>query len=164
MEKKCEWCGDAFKKKPRDSALQWENRAYCSIPCANKVSKTLPPHLSFWKYTIRMGEFECWPWSGVTDQHGYGRINFMTLKFKAHRVSYEMFIGPIPDGNVICHKCDNPNCVNPKHLFAGTQKQNMMDASSKGRLNPKSLRNLRPGMAGVHGAGPLSNGDIEDVG
>jgi hypothetical protein len=82
----------------------------------------------------------------------------MTSKFKAHRVAWEMFNGPIADGLIVRHKCDNPNCVNPKHLEVGTQKQNMMDASARGRLNPKSLENLRPGHVGFHGAGPVSNG------
>ena len=83
----------------------------------------------------------------------------MTSKFKAHRVSYEMANGPIPDGLIIRHKCDNPNCVNPKHLESGTQKDNMLDASFRGRINPKSLLNLRPGEKGVYGAGTKSNGD-----
>lgn len=158
MEKSCEVCGRTFSKRPRDSQKQWLNRAFCSIACANKLKTTIAPHLYFWKYADRRGDDECWPWLGVRDNHGYGRVNFMTTAIKAHRVSYEMRHGPIPDGLVIRHSCDNPNCVNPKHLSTGTQSQNMKDASSRGRLNPKSLMNLRPGMAGFHGAGPKPRG------
>lgn len=158
MEKLCEACGQPFNKRPRDSARQWEDRAFCSLPCANTMKNTMPTHLYFWKYADRRGDDDCWPWNGVCDQHGYGRVNFMNSKFKAHRVSYEMANGPIPLGLIVRHKCDNPNCVNPRHLEVGTQKDNMKDALIRGRLNPKSLENLRPGQKGFHGAGPTSNG------
>lgn len=163
MEKNCEVCGGTFEKRPRDSATQWANRSFCSLRCANKVKKVMPTHLYFWKYAERKGIDDCWPWRGTCDQNGYGRVVFMTEKFKAHRVSYEMANGPIPDGLIIRHKCDNPNCVNPNHLEAGTQKDNMQDASKRGRLNEKSLLNLRPGTKGVRGAGPKSNGEIKNV-
>lgn len=64
----------------------------------------------------------------------------------------EQAYGAIPDGLVICHRCDNPECTNPDHLFAGTQKDNMMDCSAKGRVNPRSLHNLRPRKKGFRGA------------
>ena len=161
MEKICEVCGNPFQKRPRDSQRQWEDRSFCSLSCANKVKKTIPPHISFWKHAVRRGADECWPWNGVCDQHGYGRIHFMSSKVKAHRVSYEMMNGPIPDGLLVRHTCDNPNCVNPKHLCVGTQKDNMRDASDRGRISAKSRLNLRPGAKGFLGAGPVSNGEIK---
>lgn len=85
----------------------------------------------------------------------------MTAHIKAHRVSFEMRYGPISDGLIVRHKCDNPNCVNPNHLEIGTQMDNMLDASSRGRLNPKSLLNLRPGEKGFYGAGSKENGDMK---
>ena len=162
MEKKCETCGATFTKRPRDSARQWENRAFCSLPCANVMKKSTPTHLYFWDNVDRRGDDECWPWVGVCDGHGYGRVIFMTSVYKAHRVSYEMRNGPIPTGLVVRHICDNPNCVNPDHLLAGTQKENMQDAARRGRLNPKSLKNLRPGAKGFLGAGPVSLGEKND--
>lgn len=152
--KKCEVCGWEFQRRKRDSDAQWVERSFCSVSCSNDGKKDQPPHLRFWENVQKTDGNRCWPWLGVTDHHGYGRIAFRTQNIKAHRVSYEMHHGPIADGDVICHVCDNPNCVNPNHLFSGSQSENMQDASRKGRLNIKSLENLRPGKTGHYGAGP----------
>ena len=159
--KKCEVCGWEFQRRKRDSQAQWSERSFCSLTCANDGKKDKPPHLRFWEHAGVSDGNRCWLWHGTKDELGYGRISFRTQKFKAHRVSFEMHFGPIPDDMVICHACDNPSCVNPNHLFADTQQANMQDASRKGRLNPKSLENLRPGMVGVHGAGPKRSGEIQ---
>lgn len=92
---------------------------------------TLPDR--FWKKVQKAGEDECWNWTGATQAFGYGCIGAKGRIKSAHRVSYEMAKGPIPDGICVLHKCDNPKCVNPKHLFAGTKKDNAIDRSSKGR-------------------------------
>lgn len=64
---------------------------------------------------------------------GYGQIMQFGKMLAAHRVSFELHYGPIPLGMFICHSCDNPSCVNPEHLFIGTNKDNQQDAISKGR-------------------------------
>jgi HNH endonuclease len=76
---------------------------------------------------------QCEEYPGYRNRRGYGVIGRHTGNKLAHRVSYELHIGPIPEGMLVCHHCDNPPCINPKHLFLGTQKDNMGDCSSKGR-------------------------------
>lgn len=74
----------------------------------------------------------CWNWIG-NSYNGYGLFWNKGKQWKAHRFSYFYFIGTIPKGMNICHRCDNPACVNPEHLFLGTQKDNMQDMLKKGR-------------------------------
>ena len=75
----------------------------------------------------------CWIWHGGITGKGYGYIYNGKSRIPSHRLAYELFIGKIPDGLMICHKCDVPACVNPEHLFSGTNKDNIMDCSKKGR-------------------------------
>lgn len=81
----------------------------------------------------------CWNWTAAVNKYGYGtfwnglQIKSGPQKVLAHRWSYEFFNGPIEDGFYICHSCDNTKCVNPKHLFKGTQKDNVHDSVRKGR-------------------------------
>ena len=77
---------------------------------------------------------DCWEWTHAVNNIGYGMFRWTSDKMRtAHRVSYELFNGPIPNGMAVCHKCDNPKCVNPKHLWVGTLKQNAQDMVAKGR-------------------------------
>lgn len=92
----------------------------------------------FWSFVKKTDS--CWLWQGST-QKGYGNISAWNPKqriLKAHRLSYEIHYGEIPEGvgyHGICvlHKCDNPSCVNPKHLILGTQQDNLEDMRKKGR-------------------------------
>jgi len=79
------------------------------------------------------GNEECWLFTGSLDEHGYGQIWNGYRLVKAHRAAYEIANGPIPERMQACHRCDNPRCCNPSHLFLGTQKDNMQDAVAKKR-------------------------------
>lgn len=75
----------------------------------------------------------CWQWIAHADKDGYGVMPSNGKNIRAHRYSYEYHVGPIPDGMSICHKCDNPGCVNPEHFFVGSAKDNAQDALAKQR-------------------------------
>lgn len=75
----------------------------------------------------------CWEWEASKTYGGYGHLKFNGTMQLAHRVAYQLYIGEIPDGLYVLHHCDNRKCVNPEHLFLGTQKDNMCDRDSKGR-------------------------------
>jgi len=77
----------------------------------------------------------CWLWSGSCLPSGYGRIKASGSRHSvyAHRLSYEMHVGPIPQGMFVCHACDTPSCVNPSHLWVGTCADNHADKVAKGR-------------------------------
>lgn len=75
----------------------------------------------------------CIRFTGPLDGEGYGRIMVARVKYMAHRLSYSLNNGPIPDGYVVRHKCDNPSCINPEHLEVGTQADNIADKVSRGR-------------------------------
>lgn len=87
----------------------------------------------------------CMEWQLTKDRLGYGRLkvqlgsrdDFRTTS--AHRYAYEIWIGPIPDGMNVLHKCDNRSCINPNHLFLGTQQDNIRDMHAKGR-GPRGYR------------------------
>ena len=95
----------------------------------------LPVEIRFnTKYLINE-HTDCWEWTAATNNIGYGMFRFDNYKMRtAHRVSYELHKGPIPQGKVVCHTCDNPKCVNPDHLWVGTLKDNAQDMVNKGRV------------------------------
>jgi hypothetical protein len=122
---------------------------YCTLHYERKRTHGDPtivfPHRPlaerFWPKVVKSDG--CWLWVGAKFERGYGcivaggpRINGRPAERRhlyAHRVSYELSVGPIPDGLYVCHHCDNPPCVNPSHLFLGTATDNNRDREAKGR-------------------------------
>ena len=78
-------------------------------------------------------ESGCWIWTATANKHGYGQLRVNWKMKQAHRYSYEMHKGEIPEGKLVCHKCDVRSCVNPDHLFLGTHQDNANDMVKKGR-------------------------------
>lgn len=86
----------------------------------------------------------CWEWGGVILNNGYGQISVRQKRWLAHRLSWHIFRGVIPKDKLVLHKCDNPSCVKPTHLFIGTHLDNSMDMVKKGRTNgPRGERQGR---------------------
>lgn len=91
----------------------------------------------YWPKVAVRGPNECWEWSAKAKHaYGYGRMTAgRGVHLKAHQIGWAIANGPIPAGLLVCHKCDNPSCSNPAHLFLGTQVDNMRDAAQKGRAS-----------------------------
>jgi len=141
--KPCEACGRVFARAdlPRTHryAARWAKRRFCSRPCAD-AGRTRPADDRFvgmWEVDPVSG---CWNWTGRLGANGYGYLHEQGKTVLAHRYSYKKAHGSIPKGLFICHKCDNPRCVRPDHLFLGDQLANMRDCALKGRSSRGSQR------------------------
>lgn len=107
----------------------------------------------FWSKVDIRGEDDCWEWTAYLED-GYGKIRIAGKSVLAHRVAYELTKGPIPEGLCVCHRCDNRKCVNPRHLWLGTNADNVADREAKGR-------NRLPDCKGeAHGNAKLTAEDV----
>lgn len=122
-------CGKTFKKFAKDG----KPRKFLQ---GHKTKMTVAEYLEatkkrFWAKVAKKGKDECWEWLSVTSHDGYGRLWFRGRFSGAHRFSWMIHNETIPAGLYVLHKCDNPICVNPNHLFLGTNTDNMRDRVSK---------------------------------
>jgi hypothetical protein len=99
-----------------------------------RLGKYPSAEVAFWSHVTPGAADDCWRWHGPLNGYGYGLAQWIgSRRWRAHRLSYYLHFGPIPDDIQVLHKCDNPPCVNPNHLFLGTISNNMQDKTSKGR-------------------------------
>lgn len=131
-DKRCRACGAPLMRKARESASYYEARKYCDRSCYAAFYNAKPAWQAFAEKATQT-EGGCIEWTGYRDRKGYGRYSGAGKEVLAHRIAYVMHYGSIPAGMHIMHRCDNPACCNPQHLFAGTNSDNMADMKAKGR-------------------------------
>lgn len=115
-----------------------------------KYRKRTPLKIRLWRRIQKAGPDDCWPWTGGCCPRGYGRIGNDEKKMRnvlTHRAAYEDAIGPVPEGLNVLHRCDNPPCCNPAHLWLGTRADNNADMAAKGRANGGGLKGQKNGNA-----------------
>lgn len=128
----CETCGDSFVNVPRSGR---DPRKYCSPRCYH-ASTVIPLEDRLWSKVVKTDT--CWLFTGRRNKYGYGRLAINQghggPEIYAHRLSWQLNGGDLPNGKQVCHRCDTPNCVNPSHLYLGTMSENMRDKIERDRV------------------------------
>ncbi len=149
----CEACQAVFSVRASD-AKRGQGR-FCSRDCYRQGA-ALPLIDRFFRYVGSKTPTGCILWTGCTNKRGYGVIGSGPPRHKmivASRISYELFVGPIPETLFVLHRCDNPPCINPVHLLVGTHADNLADMAAKGRSMRGELQ---------HNA-VLTSGDVREI-
>lgn len=135
----CQTCGGEVSPFVDERGRPRKDLRFCSRSCYYKrKSGPVEAETRLWAKVNKFGTIHptlgaCWEWTGSVDVSGYGYLSVNAVEIKAHRFSWSLVNGEIPDGLVILHKCDNPPCVNPDHLQLGTLLDNNLDMKNKGR-------------------------------
>ncbi len=147
----CLKCGAAF--------IARQNRTkFCSIRCAKlyHYEHNTPDPKTLLLSRMRIDNLTgCWNWTGGVrnKQFAYGRLNYRGQSWPAHRLSFQVFRGDVPADMMVCHRCDNPLCINPGHLFLGSALDNASDMHAKGR-HPHGER---------HGNAKLTSEQVQEI-
>lgn len=156
MERTCLNCGIDFRTQSGPSRIKTGRGKFCSQVCQLNylhILNTFSQKDKFWEYVEKSEG--CWNWKGPHNDKGYGQINAEKKTSYAHRFSWILHNGPITNGLIVCHHCDNPSCVRPDHLFLGTHKDNNADMLSKHRENFVQGENV--------GCAKLTNEQAEEI-
>lgn len=134
-DRRCRHCGEPLARRAGEGIGDWRERKSCNRSChtAWKNSKPLWQTLSEMTVVLENG---CIEWTGYRDKKGYSRLS-VGGEVLLHRISFMMHNAADVDGMLVCHRCDNPSCINPSHLFLGTAQDNMDDMKRKGRNAPR---------------------------
>lgn len=144
-------CGGKVAKKGLCGKHYQKSRLYGDPLGQAEPRKRLSMEEALLKHLKRGAETDCWEWQASFNPKGYGKINATHGEQQAHRAAYRVWVGDIPDGLCVLHRCDNPRCCNPKHLFLGDNNDNTQDMIRKGR--DKSFGKPRK----------LSDGDVRRI-
>ena len=151
IERDCQVCGQCFARHASKIKARFCSRA-CADEGQRQDARSAKQPEDFWRLIQQTDG--CWIWP-LSKKYGggYGRARFNGRRLQAHRLAYELAIGPVPEGLYVCHHCDTPACVRPSHLFVGTSRDNYQDARAKGRMTPPSR----------HGLAKLSPDQVLDI-
>lgn len=120
---------------PGHFVLHHCGNGHCCNPAHLYLSDALPSRDTFWSFVAVGSKDDCWIWTGRKHSGGYGSLMIDGQWLTSHRLAYELTHGQIPTGMYICHRCNNPPCCNPAHLYAGTAKDNADDCMRAGRFS-----------------------------
>lgn len=135
--KVCESCGSTFYRDKRCTWAHWVRVRFCSRKCVGAAktasAASVRPDIrsAFDKHVEHSPA--CWEWTGLKDKDGYGIFPYAKKQWRAHRLALILNGTEVPDGMMACHHCDNPGCVNPSHLYVGSDADNIRDKVARGR-------------------------------